>query len=84
MRSQVTSESRYGFRGVRLEEASNPVLPRTRARVRMEQGADRGEASITRIDDSDDEPLATWRDEVSISEEMGLRCGCQERVGTCW
>ena len=31
------------------------------------------EAALTRIDDSDDEPLATWRDEVSESEEMGRR-----------
>ena len=38
------------------------------------------EAAATRIDDSDDEPFATWRDEVSESEEMG----CPERVGTCW
>ena len=80
MRSHtVTRNSRYGLRGVRVGEASNPGPPRTLARVRMEQEAEAEatlsclEAALTRIDDSDDEPLATWRDEVSESEEMGRR-----------
>ena len=73
----MTRESRCGLRGVRVGEASNPGPPRTRARVRMEQEAEAEaalsclEAAVTRIDDSDDEPLATWRDEVCESEEMG-------------
>ena len=74
VRSQtVTRKSHYGL----VREASNPGPPRTRARVRMEQEAEAEatlsclEAAVTRIDDSDDEPLATWRDEVSESEEMG-------------
>ena len=78
MRSHtVTRKSRYGLRGVRGGEASNPGPPRTRARVRMEQEAEAEttlsclEAALTRIDDSEDEPLATWRDEVSESEEVG-------------
>ena len=80
MRSHtVTRKSRYGLRGVSVGEASNPGPPRTRTRVRMEQEAQAEatlsclEAALTRIDDSDDEPLATWRDEVSESEEMGRR-----------
>ena len=36
----VMRESRYGFRGVRVAEASNPGLPRTRARARMEEEAE--------------------------------------------
>ena len=34
----VTRDSRYGYRGVRIGEASNPGPPRTRARARMERG----------------------------------------------
>ena len=64
-----------GFAG----EVSNPGPPRTRARVRMEQEAEAEatlsclEAALTHIDDSDDDPLVTWRDEVSESAEMGRR-----------
>ena len=36
----VTKDSRYGFRGVRIGEVSNPGPPRTRARARMEQEAE--------------------------------------------
>ena len=73
----VTRDSRHGYRGVRIGEASNPGPPRTRARARMEQEAEVAltglEAAITRIDDSsDDEPLMpTWRDEVSACAEVG-------------
>ena len=79
----MTRESRYGLRGVRLGEASNPGPPRTRARARLEEEAEAEaeaeavltglEAAITRIaDSSDEEPLSpTWRDEVSQCEEMG-------------
>ena len=73
----VTRDSRYGYRGVRIGEASNPGPPRTRARVRMEREAEVAltgfEAAITRVhDSSDDEPLMpTWRDEVSTCAEVG-------------
>ena len=73
----VTRDSRYGYRGVRIGEASNPGPPRTRARARMEQEAEVAltglEAATARIDDSsDDEPLMpTWRDEVSPCAEVG-------------
>ena len=73
----VTRDSRYGYRGVRIGEASNPGPPRTRARARIEREAEVAltglEAAITRIDDSsDDEPLMpTWRDEVGACAELG-------------
>ena len=60
-------DSCYGFRGVRVGEASNPGPPRTGARARMEEEADAVlsglEAALTRIDDSsDDEPhMPTWK-----------------------
>ena len=31
------------------------------------------EAALTQIDDSDDDPFVTWRDEVSESVKMGRR-----------
>ena len=72
-------ESRYGFRGVKVGEASHPG-PRTRARARMEAEAEAEaasglEAAVTRIDDSDGEELSrpTWRDEASACEDMGRK-----------
>ena len=69
-------ESRCGFRGVKVGEASHPG-PRTRARARMEaegeaEAALSGlEAAVTRIDDSNGEELSrpTWRDEASVCED---------------
>ena len=72
-------ESRYGFRGVRVGDASNPGPHRTRARARMEEEADAVlsglEAALTRIDDSSDDepPMPIWKDEASECEEMGRR-----------
>ena len=72
-------EYRYGFRGVRVGEASNPGPPRTRARARTREEAEAVfsglEAALTRIDDSsDDEPsMPIWKDEDSECKEMGRR-----------
>ena len=83
-------ESRYGFRGVRVGEASNPGPPMTRSHTHMEEEAEAAlsglEAALTRIDDSsDDEPcMPTWKDEDCEHEEMGRRADVRKvwaRVG---
>ena len=83
-------ESCYGFRGVRVGEASNPGPPTTRSRARMEEEAEAVlsglEAALTRIDDSsDDEPcMPTWKDEDCEREEVGRRADVRNvwaRVG---
>ena len=83
-------ESRYGSRGVRVGEASNPGPPITRSRARMEEEAEAAlsglEAALTRIDvSSDDEPcMPTWKDDDCEHEEMGRRADVRNvwaRVG---
>ena len=88
MRSHtVISKSRYGLRGVRVGEASNPGPPRTRARVRMEQEAEAEatlsclEAALTHIDDSDDDPLGGTR---SVNPQRWVDVRMSGTSGTCW
>ena len=69
----VMIQARYGFRGVRVGEASHPGPPRRRNR--SEDSADAVltslEAALTRIDDSDDEAqlIAPTRRDVDIGRE---------------
>ena len=74
----VTIQARYGFRGVRVGEASHPGPPRRRNR--SEDSAEAVltslEEALTRIDDSDDEShpvVLTWRDIDSGTEGHGGR-----------
>ena len=80
----VTIQARYGFRGVRVGEASHPGPPRRRNR--SEDSADvvltSLEAALTRLDDSDDEQpiVPTWRDIDSGTEGHGGR-SVRVRIG---
>ena len=81
----VTIQARYGFRGVRVGEASHPGPPKRRNR--SEDSTDAVwtslEAALTRIDDSDDESqfiVPTWRDVDSGTEGHGGR-SVRARIG---
>ena len=68
--------ARYGLRGVRVGEASNPGPPKTRAHPEDDPDGVLAslEHALTRIDDSsDDEPLSRPEGRQECCSEVGWR-----------